>query len=184
MSINTDADEFSEENEAKEQQKPQKKHKWSSVRRITIEMADLQPVAEEAKWRLIADGYEQVDAEAAINAVWGKFRTRHYVSEEFEEIHKITSPRLYLAGALVSMAKYERRHETEESFRKASQEDGNRIHDLQVSVKWSAPETRINPEVDYIIGEIDEAQNRIREYLVTYPARQGRPSQKGKSAAV
>ena len=151
-----------------EESKPQKRN-HVKTKLVKIALEDLQAVAKEARERLIADGYGADDAEARINSVWGKFKSREYSFLEREDHHRIGYPDQYLAGALVSMAKYHARHNSELEYRTACRRDVEEISKLRLRFSEDIPIIGFDREADYVLGQIDEAQQRIRDYLDAYP---------------
>lgn len=138
-----------------------------SSRLIHVTYADLKEVAEAAKRHLCDDGYDPEDAETSINAVWSQFKGREYTYPQRDEWHVLSSPLDYLAGALASMARFNNRnHISQEEHRKACERDCNIIRMLQASIPWSA--AKYNTQADYVLGQIEETRNRIREYLDKY----------------
>lgn len=129
---------------------------------------DRKAVATEARARLVAMGWTAEEAERQINRVWKKFCGREYRFQQFDDWHTLTSPLEFLTGALISMAQYDNQHATKAEWEEACERDSKLIRMLMDSVTFG-PATKYDKQIDFVLGQEQEAQNRIAEYLQLFP---------------
>ena len=157
------------QNQSMEEQKEEPQKKRLTSRIVWVEYPDYQEVAEIAKQKLVEDeGLALEEAERKINAVWKKFKGREYRYMQFDDWHELFYPQEYLAGALCSMAVYDRPHSSQAEAKKDCDRDCKLVHEIIATVKWG-PETKIDRYADFVLGYEQETQNRIAEYLRKYP---------------
>ena len=152
-----------------EEQKEAPRTKRYPCHWVWVEHPDYQEVAEIAKGRLVDDGgFSPEESESRINSVWNKFKERKYRYLQFDGWHELSYPQEYLAGALCSMAVYDRPHTSQADAKKDCDRDCKLADEIVHTVKWG-PETKIDRRVDFVLGHEQETQNRIAEYLKKYP---------------
>lgn len=148
-----------------------KKKKRANYQTVRIVIDDYLTVSNDACQILVKEGYAEADAVELIRRVWAIFQTRKYSYTQSDDWHKVSYPSEFYVGALVFLAKNHQRFESQEDFEQACRRNLDFIHDAysrfghaNATLTWVGS----SRETDYILGQIEEARNQIKEYLSTY----------------